>query len=206
MSEYHKIQSVFKRDPATKNKRFLMWEWTLPEFAYLANIAWVGTEKVDGTSVRLYKNGFIGGRTDNAQLHQGLFAHLLTVSKKLQETLLPEDTILYGEGYGAKIQSGGQYIPGGQSFVLFDVNISGNWQPRSSIEDVAAMLDIPVVPILQQQSLHWWIEAIQGKTFYESLLHPGAKNEGVVLRPAVELRTRTGKRIITKLKFKDFGL
>ena len=31
------------------------------------------------------------------------------------------------------------------------------------------------------------------------------KAEGIVARPTVELRTRSGKRIITKIKHKDFG-
>ena len=51
MELYHKIQSVFKRDPATNHKRFLMGEYSLPEFEYLANNEWVATEKIDGTNV-----------------------------------------------------------------------------------------------------------------------------------------------------------
>ncbi len=206
MTEYHKIQSVFKRDPATNNKRFIMWDWSLPEFEYLQDTLWVGTEKIDGMNIRIFKSGRIAGKTDNAQIHSGLYTHLETVRDKLVASDLPDSTILYGEGYGAKIQSGGQYISDGQSFALFDVNICGNWQPRESVENVAEKLGIPVVPILDIEPLTRWVDLIESGEFKDSQLHPGAKNEGVVLRPEIELQTRTGDRIITKLKFKDFGL
>jgi hypothetical protein len=202
--EYHKIQSVFKRDPATNSKRFLMRDYSMPEFGYLAHNHWVGTEKVDGTNIRLYMNSLIAGKTDNAQIHQGLYSHLETVRAKLVTSDLPADIILYGEGYGAKIQSGGHYISNGQSFALFDVMISGNFQPRDTVLDIAIKLDIPVCPLLECMTLVQWVEAISSGEFKDSLLHQGARNEGVVLRPMIELQTRDGKRVITKLKFKDF--
>lgn len=49
MSEYHKIQSVYKREP-TGTRHLIEGEWTLPEFEYLANNPWTFTEKVDGGS------------------------------------------------------------------------------------------------------------------------------------------------------------
>jgi hypothetical protein len=203
--KYHKIDSVFKRDPETNNKRFIMGAYSRPEFAYLKDAAWVGTEKVDGTNIRLTHHS-LQGKTDNAQIHQGLFAHLLTVQEKLRNSDLPTDILLYGEGYGAKIQSGGQYIPDGQSFVLFDVVINGNFQSRYDVLDIATKLNIPSVPILGAKTLEAWVEAISQGQYIKSLLHPSAKNEGVVLRPLYELKTRVGDRIITKLKFKDFGI
>ena len=51
MIQYHKIQTVFKRDPETKFKTLLMGEYSLPEFEYLKNNEWVFTEKIDGTKV-----------------------------------------------------------------------------------------------------------------------------------------------------------
>ena len=206
MTEYHKIQSVFKRDPQTNNKRFLMWKYSLPEFAYLAHSQWIGTEKVDGTNVRLYKDGGVYGKTNNAQLHTGLTAHLYKVSEILVNSGLPDSTVLYGEGYGAKIQSGGHYIPNGQSFVLFDVMINGNWQPHETVIDIANELGIQYCPVIGGWTLVEWVDLISKGWYKDSFLHPGARNEGVVLRPGVELKNRVGDRVITKLKFKDFGL
>lgn len=47
MNEYHKIQTLFKRDMTTKKKSLIEGQWTLPEFEYLANNRWIFTEKVD---------------------------------------------------------------------------------------------------------------------------------------------------------------
>ena len=117
MSEYHKIQTVFKRDPSTRYKTLLEWQWTLPEFEYLANNQWEFTEKVDGTNIRVYyRNGKIsyGGRTDRAQIPATLVDRLneMFVENKdrLEDTLKDADACLYGEGYGPKIQKGGGLI------------------------------------------------------------------------------------------------
>ena len=49
---------------------------------------------------------------------------------------------LYGEGYGAKIQSGGDYMNDGRSvdFILFDVNIAGIWLEGHNVDDIAEKL------------------------------------------------------------------
>ena len=53
MREYHKIQSLFLRDPATQHRTFLHGQWSMPEFEYLADLEWTFTEKVDGTNIRV---------------------------------------------------------------------------------------------------------------------------------------------------------
>lgn len=199
MSKYHKINSVFKRD----GKRFTD-EFSCPEFEYLKDLPWIGTEKVDGTNVRLYKNGDIKGRTDNAQFAPKTFLMLQRYSEILQQSDLPDNTILYGEGYGASIQKGGTYLPDSQDFVLFDVSINGNYQSLDSVQQIANQLNIKAVPVLGLMSLIDWVAAIQSGKFKQSILHPSSPNEGVVLKPAQALHTRIGERIITKLKFKDF--
>lgn len=44
MKEYHKIQTLFKRDMQNNGKRLLEGEWTLPEFEFLAGNQWVFTD------------------------------------------------------------------------------------------------------------------------------------------------------------------
>lgn len=69
LSEYHKIQTIFKRDMASKRKTLMEGDWTLPEFEYLAGNAWTFTEKVAGTNIRvIFKDGALafGGRTEDA--------------------------------------------------------------------------------------------------------------------------------------------
>ena len=130
MKEYHKIQTVFKRDPATKMKTLLSGEYSLPEFEYLKNNIWVGTEKIDGTNIRVMWPGDeikFGGKTQNAQIPTFLYDKLNDTFKPKLETFIeifgdwntpPEgemqNVCLYGEGHGAKIQkAGSSYIPDG---------------------------------------------------------------------------------------------
>ncbi len=85
MREYHKIQTVFKRNPETKFKTLLEGEYSLPELEYLKDNIWVFTEKVDGTNIRIMYDGktiVFGGKTDNAQIP----SFLITA---LQEMFLP---------------------------------------------------------------------------------------------------------------------
>ena len=53
MNEYHKIQTVFKRDMQKNGKTLLEGHWTLPEFEYLSVNIWSWSEKVDGTNIRV---------------------------------------------------------------------------------------------------------------------------------------------------------
>lgn len=199
-TEYHKIQSLYKRD---QKGRFIWGEFSIPEFKYLQDSQWIGTEKIDGTNIRIYKDGSIGGRSDSAQIPSFILPVLTQIKDVLALSDLPSDTILYGEGYGAKIQSGGHYIPG-NDFVLFDVNISGNYQPRENVEAIATKLNIQVVPKVFKGSIREAVDWMRCDRHKESVLCPGGRCEGLVLRPETELLSRDSKRIITKLKFKDF--
>ena len=221
MKEYHKIQSVYKRDPKNNNKTFIIGDYSIPEFEYLASNLWVFTEKVDGTNIRvMYEDDFdkdmykentwsikFRGKTDNAQIP----AFLVT---KLEQTYLNEEmknkfkekfedatVCLYGEGYGSKIQKGGGNYREDHDFVLFDVKIGNWWLQRQDIENIAEFLSIDVVPIIGEGTLHDMI----------TLAKEGFKSkwgdftaEGIVARPKTELLARSGKRIITKAKHKDF--
>lgn len=204
--QYHKIPSVFKRDPRTEYKTFLFGKYTRKEFRQLKDSPWVGTEKIDGTNVRLYKSGRIAGRTHKATFNIVVLEKLEQYSAILQQSDLPEDTVLYGEGYGCDIRSGDHYIADGNDFVLFDVMIAGTFQLRNSVEEIAEKLGIKVAPILATHSLVTWVELISKGEYMDSLLHPGVKNEGVILKPQDESYNGKQQRIITKLKFKDFGL
>jgi len=208
METYHKIQTIFKRDPATKYKTLLYGEWALPEFAYLATNEWEFTEKIDGTNIRVdwdcTEQVRFGGRTDNAQIPIFLLDKLQDLFPPAKfGALYPETPMtLYGEGYGAKIQKGGgNYIPDGVSFILFDVMIGGNYLERHNIEDIADHLGIQVVPIVDRGHL---VDAIDyAQRGFPSLVG-NCVAEGLVMRPVVELRNRMGHRIIAKIKHKDF--
>jgi len=212
-NKYHKILSLFKRNMAG-DKKFIIGDWSTPELKYLKDNQWVFTEKIDGTNIRIMWDGkevVFGGRSDNAQLPVPLTMKLDELFKRMEPRqkfaeifpLEPElDVIFYGEGYGAKIQKGGgNYIPDGVDFVLFDVAINGLYLERHNVEDIANKFGIKIVPIIGHGTLEEAIEMTK-KGFKSQWGDFTA--EGIVARPKTEMRTRRGDRIITKVKYRDF--
>jgi len=205
VQEYHKIQTVWLRDPETRHKTLLENQWAKPEFEYLANSQWVMTEKVDGTNIRIDltpATQLLGGRTDRAQIPAHLVNAIdgMEIWQKWFAKELPPMT-LYGEGYGAKIQKGGGNYRPDQSFVLFDIRIGDAWLEQENVADIAQQLDLDIVPTLAIGNLYGMINLVQSgmKSKWGDFI-----SEGVVARPVCELQNRLGERVITKLKHKDF--
>jgi len=228
MEEYHKINTIYKRDMANK-KRLIEGDWSTPEFEYLQHNKWEFTEKVDGTNIRVKITRVAnscwveyGGRTDAANIPPHLTEHLEetfpTYGPYRRDLMRPAfgkrhmdlldwmltknltDVVLYGEGFGPKIQQGEKYGDA-VKFVLFDVKVGDWWLDRAGVEDVAKALDIPVVPVLGYGTLHdavHWVKGDMGSKYgyFEA--------EGIVARPTVPMYTRKGERIIAKIKCRDF--
>lgn len=214
MDKYHKIQSVYKREPKSKFRYLIEGDWSIPEFGLLKNIEWIWTEKIDGTNIRiLYNESGLNfkGKSDNAEIPKHLLKALEeTFTLEMMQNAFPnlavgETVCLYGEGYGQKIQRGGNYLPDSNAFILFDVKIGSWWFNRDNVEDVAIKLNIQIVPIIGKGTL---IEAIDFcKTGYKSTIAHNKDYiaEGLVMKPSLELFARNGTRIITKVKYKDFN-
>lgn len=208
MTTYQKIPGPFVRDRAT-NK--LTSEFVSEELRALADLpVWDFTEKVDGTNVRVIWDGYrvsFAGRTDNGQFHPDLFTFLNdSFGGSDNETFFEQKfgtnpAVLYGEGYGPKIQSGGIYR-NDISFVLFDVKVGEWWLKREAVEDVASFFQIDVVPLVAQGvTLNEAIEMVKdGLTSRWGDFEP----EGLVGTTAMGLRSRNGDRIIVKVKARDF--
>jgi len=206
--KYHKIQTVLKRDPETNMKTLLEGQYSLPEFEYLANNIWVFDEKIDGTNIRiLYTDGQISfaGKQEKSEIPKFL-------RKILEDKFLPKidifkelfdkDACLYGEGYGARIQKIGKLYRKDQGFILFDVKIGDWWLKRSDVNAIAKKLGIEVVPMIGSGTLFDMIDLVRNGFLSK---WGDFQAEGIVARPAIELKARDGKRVITKLKYKDFA-
>lgn len=114
------------------------------------------------------------------------------------------NVILFGEGYGPKIQKGGGLYRDNVSFILFDVYLSDQnlWLKRDAVEDIAKSFGIDVVDIVLTGTLQEAIDFVKTKP----KSHIGTANmEGLVCRPTVELLDRMGRRVITKIKVCDFA-
>ena len=206
MKEYHKIPTVYKRDPDNNFKTLLIGKYATPELEFLKDLLWVWEEKIDGTNIRVvWENGKIryAGKTDNAQIPAFLLDDMnkMFSLEKMKKVFGEDDACLYGEGYGKKIQSGGDYNPERSSFILFDVKIGDFWLRRYDVQKIADDLEIEkcmVVGIGTLESAA--IVAMEGFKSSEG----DRMAEGLVMRPSVDLFDRKGNRIIAKIKSKDF--
>ena len=201
LEEYTKIETVFLRDEGTKKLTDI---WRNDTFKYLKDLDWEWTEKIDGTNIRIYWDGHkvhYYGRTDRAQIPSQLMNRLIelfggdTNEEMFEQKFGQTHVTLYGEGYGEKIQNGGLYR-NDNDFILFDVQIAGNYQPRESVIDIAKYFGIDTVPVVGVGTLEEAIEFVRTKP--KSKIGT-ADSEGIVARPIYELKDRTGKRIIVKI-------
>jgi len=211
-SQYHKIQTIYKRDPETKYKTLLIGDYAKPEFGYLANCKWRWTEKLHGMNMRIMWDGekvTLGGRTDNAQIHAGLVTHCHeTFHTKLMEGHFGADSVtLFGEGVGPKIQKGGGRYFDTHKFILFDVRIGDFWLESNNVYDIVKSLSCYDAPLAMVGTLEDAVSWCRREHHSAFQLGDGGEPqlaEGLVGRPLVELTNRYGERVITKIKRKDF--
>lgn len=209
MFEYPKINTIWKRDERTH--AVIVGESSCPEFGAVNQ--WTVTEKVDGTNIRVsYRPNYapsvkFAGRTDNAQIPLPLLEYLEgAFTPQLMATLEPVgEVVLFGEGYGAKIQGGGRYrkTPG---FVLFDVWIDGWWLEFPNVMDIAKKLGVPHVPLLGELTTEEAVDIVTAQR-PTSLLSDDTSLpiEGVVATSVPMMMFRNGGAPIRwKLKLRDF--
>lgn len=213
MTKYEKIQTLWKRDPERKHV-IMPYHYSKPEFENVR--VYEITEKIDGTNIRITFTRInnipepwviFEGRTDKAVISTPLLEFL---QNKFTSELLglvfdlskANKVVLYGEGYGPKIQKGGKYRDD-VSFILFDVLIDGVWLEGEKVTEIAADLNIDRVPILGYGTTDK-AEAIVLKRPNTEIGKEGEKMEGVVCRSYPLVLDRFGKRVIFKLKLRDY--
>lgn len=211
MRTYEKIETIFNRD-TTGTKKLILGDFRNETVEFLKDAEWVFTEKIDGTNIRIYWDGHkveFGGRTDNAEIPRPLLDSLnkifgTTETEELFEQIFGEkNIILFGEGYGGRIQGVGNEYRSDESFILFDVLIGENYQTREWVEKTAQMFGIKAVPVLFTGPLQAGIDYVCGHP-KSVVAMKDTYMEGVVARPKVELKDRCGRRVIVKIKWKDF--
>jgi hypothetical protein len=214
MKKYHKIKTVWLRDPENDFKTLLEGQWSREEFEYLKDLIWTWREKIDGTNIRVQWNKWgsdfapldFQGKTDKAQIQPVLLARLPEIFsvEDMRSVFDDKPVCLYGEGFGNKIQKAGKYyLPDRNDFILFDVWIDGIWLNRDNVERIAERFGIKVVPIIGEGTLMEAIEIVK-IGFPSTISEVPQLAEGIVATPKIELVCRDGSRIITKIKHKDF--
>lgn len=208
MNTYHKIETIYNR-AVDGSKKLIEGDFRNETVKFLKDNIWQFTEKIDGTNIRIMWDGHkvtYGGRTERANIPAHLMNKLVELfgseeaEQMFEQCFGERKAILFGEGYGAKIQSGGLYRPD-VSFILFDVMINGNYQSREMVELTAKQFGVEIVPIIFEGKLEDGVEYVRSKPLSTIGTAP---MEGLVARPKVELNDRCGNRLIVKLKVKDF--
>lgn len=122
------------------------------------------------------------------------------------DKVLPEaECIIFGETYGKGMQSGGgRYCKDHLKFICFDIKIGNTWLKREAVEDICGKLGIDVVPSLGEMTLDEAIAMVKMGFPSKVSEDPTLEAEGIVLRAPLGLLDRMGRRIITKVKTKDF--
>lgn len=202
---YHKIETLFERDE--KTFKVIPSKIKNPVFSLINE--WEFTEKIDGTNIRVIYEGdkeiLYGGRTEKADLPQGIIDYLKenVCPVKMYELFGDKKVILFGEGYGAKIQSGGGYSPT-QKFIVFDILVADRfWLKHGNIEDICQKLGLDVVPSIGRMTLDEAVEMVK-KGFKSKIGDGSVDSEGLIGRTPFPLFDGQGKRLICKIKTKDF--
>lgn len=214
---YTKINTLYKRDEKGK---IMLGDFSRPEFEYLHNVPWIAYEKIDGTNMSYYWNGHIleiHGKTENASIPPHLYKKMeeLVTVEMMQKVFplkydengneIPMLVIIYGEGYGAKIQKGGgRYISNDVNFRVFDVNIDGWWLEIENVQDVCDKLNlemaVPYGELTIEEAEKMVIKGFNSTISEDETLIA----EGLVLRPKVQLFNKRGERIMVKIKYCDY--
>lgn len=204
--KYPKIQTLWKRD---ENKKFTIIEGDFSKEEFTSIDKWEVTEKIDGTNIRIFWNGetvSFGGRTDNAQIPTFLLDTLQKTftADKFKEVFPDTDNVvLFGEGYGQKIQSVGKKYRKDNGLILFDVVVGNWWLGRDAVSDIAEKFEIKRVPVVGIMSKKEIIEFVKNKP-KSTVSEEDLTIEGVVVRSHPLMLFRDGSPIMFKLKVSDY--
>lgn len=227
MREYPKTENLLARDEDTH--KLILGEFRDRAFEQVGQ--WHVTEKIDGTNIRLVltrnENLWdydVRGRSDAANLPKNFVAEAVpdirtsTMCHALA-AIDPEGycdlgMIVYGEGYGPGIQSGGNYAAK-KSLRIFDVltfaeGRSPLWRPWADVEAVSAVLGIDTAPVISDAMTTADVIALLadgGQPSIVSSIEGNATSdmEGVVARTDPYLYTSRGTRVKYKLKTHDLA-
>ena len=224
--KYPKINTIWKRGDKGK---IIEGNYSCEEFDSISK--WYATEKIDGTNIRvtiyfckhsdLYKGMDdstiirdidIQGRTDNSQIPSHLKSYLTDLFSK-EDSLLkafefkdnyPNRVIIYGEGYGNKINNGQNKYRKDVSFICFDIWIDGIWLEPDNMKDICKKLKIDYVPEIKYTSKEALIYLVKSGFQSKIGLNKNIQAEGIVVRSKPLMLFRDGTPIKWKLKTRDY--
>jgi ATP-dependent RNA circularization protein (DNA/RNA ligase family) len=207
--KYPKIDTIWKRDE--NNKYVIMeGEYSKQEFKNIRE--WIITEKIHGTNMRVEYDTdpvtrlLFKGRTEHALVPTFLLDYMQrTFTVELINGVFGEakEVVLYGEGYGPKIQKGGEKYRSEVAFILFDVFVDGWWLSPVNVVDVATKMGVRSVPQLGIMTVDEAVSYVKSRP--HSLEAMGRMvMEGIVARSNPLVLFRNGNPVMWKLKVEDY--
>lgn len=184
---------------------------------------WRVEEKIDGMNIRVAawpnyaipltdkrgKQVKFFGRSDKADIPVPLHDYLkktfddeaLDKLDKAMPTMY--HIILYGEGYGPKIQNGGNYRDD-VGFILFDVWGCSRWSTREEVKQIAELLNLPTPYDYGLMTEEEIIALVKSKPNSPTAVRPMVM-EGVICRSEpLLIKNSDNNPLIWKLKCKEF--
>lgn len=169
-------------------------------------------EKVHGTSCH------VAWRDGKVNVFAGGFQHatfesifnLPELADKFKNRFsdLPSgEVVIFGEGYGGKMQAMSKTYGPNIKFIAFDVKIGDSWLNAPKAEHIANELGFEFIPYKKISTDLTEIDRERDADSTVAInngMGSGHIREGVVLRPLEEFRTNNGERVIVKHKRDEF--
>lgn len=201
---YQKIEGLWTRDVTTH--KVVKGQFRNPVVRDLFDApVWHVTEKIDGMNIRVLWDGYsisFGGRTDRAELPAQLVEHLKSICNEgiFEATFEDKPAVIFGEGFGPKIQSGGKY--GDEvEFAVFDVAINGRYlRPDDALQLAYESLGFAIVPMRTAMRISTALEHLETR---QTSRYGDFQPEGYVAKTTHGLLDHRGNRIAVKIKPED---
>ena len=133
--------------------------------------------------------------------------YLNELAERFLKLGITEKTTVFGEAYGGKCQGMKDTYGDKLKFIAFEVKVGYNWLSVPQAEEIVKDLGLEFVFYTKIPAT---IEAIDKALANKSMqalrngMGEDKQQEGIVLRPLLELRKNNGERIIVKHKNEDF--
>lgn len=164
-------------------------------------------EKIHGTSAHIsFKEGKLSFFSGGASHEQ--FVSLFDQEALIDNfSFLGQETVVFGEAYGGKMQGMRATYGDILRFVAFEVKIGECWLDVPNAEEVAKGLGLDFVSYKIVDTELSSIDAALNEPSVQAVkngMGDNHKREGIVLRPMFEVRLNNGERLLAKHKHEDF--
>lgn len=208
---YPKIRNIYRRN-MKGGGRIEQGVYENDTFAYLAELPWEATLKLDGMNVGMVWDGYKiswQGRTELTTLTEPQTEFLASLATPEREEILEqkfgeEPAVIYGELIGKGVQAcGAKYNPESYGFVVFDVYrpATDQWWNGAAVGAMAVALSLKVVPTIAVASLPDLVELTRQR-MQDPMAVCQLEWEGLVARPCIPLKDNK-TRVICKIKVRD---